>query len=224
MRELEVKSAADRKKLMQAIFHYLGRLGVKANLIQEPVFDSLGVTIMESVIQLKEQRIDSLRLIREGNLGCGSKGDVLRFQYNLRLDKELKTESIPELKARTKTVKEGKVLGLFGGKIVDVKWAGQELADILNQDTEISKVLLHCTQIWGEMELNIDAVSLSEICISGPWFVNPNTIIALYSPGKSYEEQSCVFGYKTIDRIAEIIQDRVLNIKFEKQKERSVIH
>ncbi len=224
VRELEARNAIDRKNLMQAIFPYLGRLDVKAKLIQEPAFDSTGIAIMEPAIQLKDQRIDSIRVIRAGGSGCGDTGEALRFQYKLQLEKELPTEFLPKLKARTKTIKAGKVLGLFGGKIVGIKWTGQELADILNRDQEISEILLRCAQIWGEMELEIDAVSLSEIYISGPWFVNPKTIIALYSPGKSYEEQNCVFGYKTIDRISGLIQEKVLNIKSEKQEEINITH
>lgn len=224
VRELEARNASDRKNLMQTIFHYLSQSGVQGRLIQEPALDSFGVAVMEPAIQLREQNIDTIHLIRTGSSSCGSDGEALRFQYKLHLGKELSAELVPGLKARTKTIKQGKVLGLFGGKIVGVNWIGQKLADILNQDAEISEVLLRCAQLWGDMEMNIDAVSSTEIYISGPWFVNPKTIIALYSPGRSYEEQNCVFGYRTIDRIARLIRERALNIIVENKGEINVTH
>ncbi len=212
VRELETRHAVERKKLMQVISNYLSQSGVKAVLTQEPALDSFGLSVTEPAIQLKEQTVDSIRLIRVGRSSCGETGDVLRFQYKVKLEKELSPESSQRLKARTKTIKEGKVLGLFGGTIVGVNWTGQELSNTLNRDPEISEVLLRCTKIWGEMEINIEA-SRSEFYISGPCFVNPNTIMSLYSPEKSYEEQNCVFGYKTIDRIAKLIRETALSFQ-----------
>lgn len=219
VRELETRQALQRKKLMQVIFRYLSQSGVKAELIQEPDLDSLGISVTEPAIQLKEQRIDSIRLFRARNSSCGDSGGLLRFQYKIQSKQDLPTEIASRLRAQTKTIKEGKVLGLFGGKIADVKWVGQEMAEILNQDSGLSKILLRCTQILGEMELTIDTKSSSEINISGPWFTNPDTIIALYSPDRSYEEQNCIFGYNVIDRIAQIIQEKVSEIKSEKRSE-----
>jgi hypothetical protein len=224
VRELEARNASERKNLMQVIFQYLKRSDVNTKLIQEPSRDLLGIAIMEPAIQLKDHSIDSIRLVRAGGSGCGDTGEALRFQYKLHLEKEIPEELVSKLKARTKTIKVGKVLGIFGGKITGVKWNGQELADILNQDQAISAVLLQCSQIWGEMEFEIEAVSLSEVYISGPWFVNTKTILALYSSGKSYEEQNCVFGYKTIERVAKLIHEKILNINLEKPEEVNVTY
>ena len=211
VRELEARNTAGRNKLIQTISNYLDRSGVKAVVIHKPALDSFGLTITESVIQLKEQRIESINLFKMDSAGCGDSGEALRFQYKLRLEKEVPGETQPKLKAQTKTIKVGKVLGLFGGKVTDVKWTGQELADTLNKDPEISQVLLKCTKIWGEMEISTAAISSSEVVIYGPWFTNPDTIMSLYSPDRSYEEQNCVFGYPTIDKIARRIQETLLN-------------
>jgi hypothetical protein len=211
VRELEAKNAVERKKLIQAIYQYLSQLKIGARIIQEPSLDSLGTNIFESAIQLTEQRIDSVRLFRMSNPNCGDTGEALRFQFKLKLLNELPAESMSRLNAHIKPMKEGKILGLFGGKIVGIKWTGQELANSLNQETEISEGLLRCARIWGGLEMDIEAVSSSEIHISGPWFSNPGTITALFSPGKSYEEQDCIFGFKTIDRIAKLIRDMAEN-------------
>ena len=214
VRELESRNNAGRNKLIQTISSYLDWSGVKAVVIQKPAIDSFGITVTESVIQLKEQRIESINLFKITSAGCGESGEALRFQYKLLLGKEVPREILPKLKAQTKTIKMGKVLGLFGGKVTEVKWTGQELAETLNRDPEISKVLLKCTQIWGEMEITTAVISSSEVFIYGPWFTNPSTIISLYSPDRSYEEQNCVFSYPTIDKIARRIQEMLLNIKF----------
>jgi len=211
VRELEAKYAVERKKLIQAIAHYLGHAGVQVNLRQEPASGLYGISLAESVLQLKGQRIDSIRLIRSAGSNCADGSELLRFQFEVRLEQEIPAELIPELKVRTRSIKTGKVLGIFGGKITEVKWAGDKLAEILNQDTEICETLLQCSQIWGEMELEITAEAPSEVYISGPWFVNPKTIISLYSPDRSYEEQNCVFSYKTADRIGKLVREMVLS-------------
>jgi hypothetical protein len=219
VRELETRNAVDRKKLIQTISQYLNNSGVKSRLNQEPDLKSSDINVTDSFIQVEDQAIDSIRLIRRSSLSCGDDRDVLRFQFRIRLDKELPKEVISKLKAETKTVREGKVLKLFGGKVSGVKWIGQELAETLNRHSEISEALFRCTRSWGDMGLDIRAVSFTEISISGPWFTNPRTIIALYSSGKSQEEQDCVLGYKTIDMIARIIRGQFLIFESVKQGE-----
>lgn len=206
MGELEIKNASERKKLMQAISRYLETLHIQSLIIHEPDIDSSEAALAISGIQLKEQRISSIQLIKAKSFACTS-GEALRFQYKIQLEKELPDGLLSRLKARMEPIKEGKFLGLFGGKVVGMRWAGQGLAETLNQDQGISQTVLRCMQIWDEMELEIEASAAREILIRGPWFTNPNTIISLYAPGKDYEEQNCVFGYKTVDRIASLIQE-----------------
>jgi hypothetical protein len=208
VRELEIKNGIERKKLMQTIYGYLGTLQVQSMIIQEPDPDSTGADVTRSIIKLKGQRVNSIQLVKAKSFSCSS-GEALRFQYRIQLAKELPRDLLSGLKTRVAPIKEGKILGLFGGKIVGVRWIGQRLADMLNRDPEISKTLLRCMQTWDVMEIEIEASS-KEVLISGPWFTNPNTIISLYAPGKEYEEQNCVFGYKTIDRIARLIQESLL--------------
>jgi hypothetical protein len=212
VRELESKNANQRKRLMQAIDHYLVQSGYKTSLVQEPDLNSLGESITESAIQMYGQKIDSIRVFRINNAGCSDTGDILRFQYKINLEKSINKEHLSRLRARTKIIKTGKILGIFGGKIANVVWTGNELADILNRDTEISSILLHCAQIWGEMGIEIEAKASTELLISGPCFTNPETIIALYSRDKKYEEQNCVLSLSAVDRIAQHIPESVQDI------------
>ena len=187
---------------MQTISDYLGRSGVKSAVIHKTAVDSFGEAETEAVIQLQDQRIESIRLFKMPSAACGATGEALRFQYKLRWEKEIRGEILPRLRAQTKTIKVGKVLGLFGGRLKEVIWTGKDLAEKLNRDPQISQVLLKCTEIWGEMEITTEPVSSSEVLIYGPWFTNPNTITSLYSPGRNYDEQNCVFSYQVIDKIA----------------------
>ena len=189
---------------MQTIFGYLGRSGIKGRLIQETALDSSGISVLEPAIELKDQGINIIRLVRLHNYS-GSR-NILRFQYEISLEKDLSGDLIKKLNARTKARKIGKMLGLFGGKVAGFTWTGQELADVLNRDTEILQGLLSCEQLWGGMVFDIEAISPSRIHILGPWIGDPGTIIELYSAGRSYEEQKCVFGYQTADKIARHIQ------------------
>jgi hypothetical protein len=207
VRELEAKSAIERKKLMQTIFSFLGRSGINGKLIQEPALDSLGVSVMEPAIQLIDREIDIIRLFRMSGAGCGGSENILRFQYELKMEKGLRNDFFKRLNARTKTIKTGKVMGLFGGRVVGYSWTGQELATVLNRDTELSEGLLRCDQLWGEMSFEIDATSPPDVHISGPWIGNPATVIQLYSPGREYEEQNCVLGLKTVEKIARHIKE-----------------
>ena len=213
VRELETRNAVARKKLMQAVSHHLEKTGIKCRIIQEPDIDSLGISLLEPAIQLEGRRVDSIRLGRVRNSSCGDAGQVLRFQYKLKPEKEIPPEFIPALKARAEIIKEGKVLGLFGGKITGIKWTGQKLADILNRDSQVMDGLLPCAHLWGKLDIEISAVSSSEINIWGPWFANPDAVRDLITEGDNDEEQHCFFGFATAERIAQLIQETVLNIK-----------
>jgi hypothetical protein len=222
--ELQANNSIERNKLMQAVSSYMGQLNVKAALVQEPVGESADMSSGEPVIQLKNQRIDSIRLVQGALSACGDNGEPLRFQYKIVTPKKFSNDFVNRLKARTKTLKTGKTLGLFGGKIVGVKWIGRELADILNQDREISAGLLHCAQIWGEGEFEIQAAGANEVYVASPWFINSKTIIALYSSTRTYDEQECVLGYKIADQIAGLISGRIQDILILGQGKRNVTH
>ena len=105
--ELQANNTIDRKKLMQAVLSYLGQSKIEANLIQEPVLDSAEVSIFEPVIQLKNQRIDSIRLVREAFSACGKK-EPLRFQYKMVTTKPLPADLLPNSRPGPKPSKPEK--------------------------------------------------------------------------------------------------------------------
>ncbi len=211
MRELAISSAAARKKLMQSIFRYLGRLNVKARLVQDPSPDADEIAVFESAIQLQEEILDTIRLVRVATGGGYSAGEVFRFQFTLPLNRELPVERAREFHAQTNMIKTGKFLGLFGGKITGFTWRGGALAAVLNSDAQLVEEISRCTQALGEMDFDIEVKSGREVSISGPYFVNPDTITALYSHAKDLAEQDCVFTYKIADRIAAVVRQLVGN-------------
>lgn len=117
MRELEAKNAIERKQLMRSLFDYLSQTGIKAELQQEPATNLLGMSVLEPVIQLKEQNIGKIRLVGMDSGSCGVPGEILRFQYEIHLENELSEEQMKDMSASTKVIKEGKVMNFFGGKV-----------------------------------------------------------------------------------------------------------
>lgn len=205
MREVEAKNAIERMKLMQSLFDHLNRAGIKAELQKEPAFNSLGMSVLEPVIQLKEQNLNKIRLVGIDSGGCGAAGNILRFQYEVHLDKELSPQNIKNMSATTKVIKEGKVMNFFGGKVVGVKWVGQTLAETLNQDQSIANDLMRCVKSWSYLD-QIKAVSPGDVYIIGPRFTNPGTIAELYKSDIKEEIQFCILGYTTPEKIAKHIK------------------
>jgi hypothetical protein len=208
VKELEEQNARERKILMQALSKYLKQSDIEAELKEETASNYLGMTFQESVIQIKGKNLDTIRLVGIDSGGCGVPGNVMRFQYGVRLNKEISTDLIEKIKCETKLIKEGKIIGYFGGKVVEVKWVGKELAEVLNKDSEISVDMLKCTKSWSYLEYSIETNS-GEIDILGPRFVDPQRIVQLYETEIKREVECCLFGFQTVEKIAKHIKEFV---------------
>jgi hypothetical protein len=207
VQELEERNTYEKEILMRVYLNLLVKNGVKAELIKEPATNSLGMPIQESVILMKEQTIDRIRLAGSDGSGCGGPDSITRFQYELKLDRGLSLQQMKDINTVTELVKEGKVLSFFGGKVVEVKWVGQTLAEALNNDKEIADNLLNCAKSWSHLDYNIEAVSPNDVYINGPRFVNPGRIAELFESNLKEEIKSCVFNYQTIEKIAGYVKD-----------------
>ena len=201
VRELEAKCSIERKQLMQYLLNYLVQEGVIAELQQETGTTSLGVSVMEPSIVLKGTNLQKIRLTAADSFGCGP-GNFVRFQYEINLGRELSSEQIKKLNAVTRIIKEGKILKIFGGRAAEVKWVGQTLADLLNQDPSIGADLLNSAKSWGEIEVVIEASSSGDVIITGPRYSNPSMIVKLYDSEYKKEIQKGIFAYQTADKIA----------------------
>jgi hypothetical protein len=98
-------------------------------------------------------------------------------------------------------------MNFFGGKVVGIKWIGQKLAEILNENQSIADDLMKCVKSWSYLEFQIETVSSRDVYISGPRFAAVGRIAGLYRSGIKEEIQCCIFGYKTLEKIARLIRN-----------------
>jgi hypothetical protein len=188
---------------MGALLDYLTGSGIQAKQVMEPAENFLGDQVQEPVIQLEGQNLNKIYLMGSDAFGCNSPGDILRFQYIVSLPRSISNEEMKDMTAHTKLTRENRVEGSYGGKVTGITWEGQKLAGVLNTDREITDNLMKCAKIWSHLELQIEAYSPREICISGPRFSDPGAIADLYHSAETREDiQHCAFGFPVVDRIA----------------------
>jgi len=209
--ELEEKRAIERQQLFEAMSSYLRSLGIDSILATEPSMDIFGGTINEPVIKLKSQNVDGIHLTLTDYVSCGVQGSISRFIYDIVLEKKLTGKTGKLLEVRTKSIKEKKLVGLFGGQVVSINWVGRDLADVLNHDSDIARVLLDCAKSKGNPEFRVQVKLPFTVKIIGPRFAEPQRIIDLLTLGSKERFEECVFGFKICDRIAKHVRQLVGN-------------
>jgi hypothetical protein len=207
--ELEIENADRRKKLMAALFKHLGEIGVEAELTNEIVKNYyIGMTFQEPVVQVKNKNVNVIRLTGDSRDGCGVSGTILRFLYEVSFEKPLSQEIMAKIDTKTRLLKEGKIAGMWGGKVIGVKWEGKELAEKLNQETDLSEALLKCSKSWDSLEYEIRA-SPSQVEILSPRFVHPERITELFENELKNDDKCCLFGFQIIEKIAQSVRDLI---------------
>ncbi|MFC2045187.1 hypothetical protein ACFLUH_00715 [Chloroflexota bacterium] len=194
---------------MEAVTGYLRGMGVEAVVTEEALKDVFVAVASELVIQLKGRSIDKIRLTSPDYMSCTTVSRIYRFQYEINLDKKLSREANRQINANTKTIRENKKLGLFGGKVAAINWIGGELADILNRDTDVLETLLDCTNLLGDPGFRVSVKDPSTVVILGPRFVETRMITELFRSGLKEQQRECVFGFNICDRIAKRVKDLV---------------
>ncbi len=194
---------------MQSVYDYLKKSGKEAELGTEAVYSPDGLIMDEPVIVLSSQPIQSLSLYVADGISCAATGGILRFHYLVKLPREFKPGEAALLTASTRAVKENRVAGLFGGKISGVKWAGKNLAEALNKDESLNRILLGCATTTGEIDFTIDTLGSDEVHIWGPRFSDPLRLRDRFKAMEGLKEQECIFCFDTINRIATHIQDLI---------------
>ncbi len=190
---------------MQSVYDYLRKNGKEAELGEEQTYNQEGLLLNEPVIQLRNQPIQSLSLYVADGISCAVTGGILRFHYLIKLPRDFKKSEAAQLTAATRLMKENRVVGLFGGKISAVKWTGKELAETLNKDDELNRILLGCATTTGEIDFTIDTLGPDEVHIWGPRFSNPIRLSAQFKAMEGRQGHECIFCIDTIDRIAKHI-------------------
>src|SRR5512143_3156247 len=116
---------------MASLLESLSEQGIAAEFRHEPLSDAEG-SPLEPVIYLPGHSINSIRLVGAGSGGCSEAGDILRFQYEVRLDSALRREDMPDFAAATTLKNEGGIP--FSGRVESIVWHGGQLAQELNRD------------------------------------------------------------------------------------------
>jgi hypothetical protein len=207
VRELAMENAAGRKKLMASLVKHLAEIGIEAELTSEEVTNYyLGLNFQESVVQVKNKNLNVIKLTGDSRDGCGVSGTILRFLYEVQFEKPLSKEILAKIQAKSSLVKEGKVAGMWGGKVVGIKWEGKELAERLNQDSDLSESMLKCSKSWSYLDYEIQ-VGPSLVEILSPRFVIPEKVIDLFETELKNDDKCCLFGFQIVDKIARHIRD-----------------
>jgi hypothetical protein len=206
--ELEKQNAAARKKLMQTLFSHLHHSGLEVELTSETATNYLDMNFQESLIQIKNKNLNTIRLVGTDEGGCGVPGSILQFQYEIHLNKTLSNELAEKINVETRLIREGKVMGIFGGKVTGVKWVGSRLAEMLNQDSALTEDMLKCVKSWSNLEYKIQA-SGTQTAILGPRFTDPDRLVRLYDTELKSDLECCLFGFNIVENIAKHIKELV---------------
>lgn len=209
--ELTAKIDKEREQQLQGMLRYLRNIGIEATIVAENRIDSYGRSFTEAVIHLKGQTVDKIRLITAGYSGYDECRTLSRFSYEVILDKPLSGESSKLLTARLEPIKDNKKLGLFGGKVTGVTWVGHDVAGQLNEDTELSRLILASVEGGADTKYEIQQNSPSIIEIMGPAFLEPPPLVRteILATKEGQENFNRLFGFEIYSRIARHIRDAV---------------
>jgi len=164
---LQTEIEIGREEILGEFIFYLQSRGIDANLGKESAVDYFGRDIEETVVQLSEQSLQEIRLYAR-IYGTGL--IIYRFYYDI-LFAELPPEVSRAIATKVKLVKEDKVIGLFGGKLVDIKWVGQDIAQQLNSDSNLWQRLFQYAGYFDAGQIQIYAASPSRVRLLGPKLV-----------------------------------------------------
>jgi len=181
----------DRTQLIQAVFVYLKSMGIAAELSQQRRLSRKGMGIIEPVINLIGSNVSRISLHQLVETSCSEAGNTARFHFLVDCVKNFPENLVYGTWAETRTSPEG------------LKWIGQELGDILNQDKDISQSLLECGKSTRNIDFQIEAASSHEVYIIGARFTNPRKFAPLFlaaHPGDV--DLDCIFGFKIAEKIA----------------------
>ena len=120
---------------------------------------------MDRAVQLYSANINEIRIVVAGGASPGSTSYTFHTHFRVLLDIPLPAATKRAVVAKSKVIKQNKLLGIFGGKIAYIRWVGGSMADNLNQDNELQKVLL----VWAEEKrlpkIRIKPMGKSEVTI-----------------------------------------------------------
>jgi hypothetical protein len=153
-----------KEELAEAMSHVLRGKGVDSQLVMEEAgTDFLGGKKTEICLHLEGQEIDSI-WVNDYHRGGGvnsSRTDYLRCCYRVLLDRPPTEESEDALHAYSRVIRERKILrtlltlGIKKGKVLEVRWTGGRVAESLNHDENVSRMVADNAE-FGFLDGNIE--------------------------------------------------------------------
>ena len=174
--------------------HLLQPIGMKTKVVKlpTPFWKS-----RRRAVQLTGQNVDEIR-IEHGSSDPRGGDHPAKIHLLVILDKSPARKAKKEVKANYKAIKQNKKLGLFGGKVTDIKWVGNRIADSLNQDMELRTKLVTAKEGFEHIKIKPAGKSAVDIEI-----VLPPTSVGLAELGNMTRH------FSSYDRIAKHVREYV---------------
>ncbi|MFC1914635.1 hypothetical protein ACFLWK_00035 [Chloroflexota bacterium] len=200
---MQIEIEGGREEILGELISYLQDWGIDANLGKQSAIDYFGRDIEETVVQLSGQSLQEIRLYAR-IYGTGL--IIYRFYYDV-LFAELPSEVSRAVATKIKLVKEDKVIGLFGGKLVDIEWIGHDIAEQLNSDSSLRQRLFQYAGYFDAGQIQIYAASSSQVRLLGPkLMVSVNELHDESGRKKIKEDLRKLLDFEIYENIAEHIK------------------
>ncbi len=171
---LTEKQTRDKELYLSKLVLFLQSAGIDASFNHETVL-SLYKTVRENepVINVTGQYISKITLRTRLFAYCGSWKSISFFDYESLLTTSPPPRFCGKMKAYVRPVVQGRFLGIFGGRVAAVKWAGGELAELLNSDSGLAEKLFALSGSYGYPDVIVQFRDTAVAEISGPQFDSP---------------------------------------------------
>jgi len=128
----KIKDKFKETGLINELCEHLRSIGINATLLESGSSEAIGGTLVLGNVKVEGRNLDLIQVERQP--GGGSRF-VYQYHYVVRANVEGLED---KLKADAKPVTKG----LFSKEVVDLKWEGKELAQLLNTDSDLKSMLL----------------------------------------------------------------------------------
>jgi len=197
---------AEKVRLLKSLTSYLHNRGITATLSKEPAPASLSLDRREQVVTVQGSNIDRIVVEASPYVSCGGRSDAYRFKYELALNTSLSPALIKQINTSMKPIRSRKANGLGTSAVIEVIWHGQELAERLNTDKELTGTLLEAAKQTDYPEIEIFAGTATVVTILGPWFSEPPHFLKSGNGTSAISGNDGLYRLETYERIAEHIK------------------
>lgn len=203
---LEEKQARDKEIYLSKLAIYLQSAGIDASFTHEQVsslYDS--VKEQEPVVRIAGENISRIVLRTRLFASCGLWQSISFFDYESALQATPPPQLSGKMKARVRPVIQNRFLGIFGGRVTSVRWTGGKLAEVLNQDKELSERLFSLSTLYGYPDIIVQFRDISTAEISGPQFDAPPPFLinVISYPDLPLQNDDLFYAFGLYNRISQ---------------------